>query len=425
MPEIKTIEAANAALLPFVPLVKQLTGADTVFDRIVPLMELLGNPQNRTRIVHIAGTSGKTSTAYYISALLTASGKRTGLTVSPHVDSITERVQIDGVPIADASFCSYLGEFLDIVEQAPAKPSYFELMYAFSFWVFGREQVDYAVIETGMGGLHDATNIAGRPDKLCIITDMGFDHMHILGNTLREIAGQKIGIVHEQNPVIMYEPAGVVKEVVEEWVSSHDAKLLMTAQEAELAAYGGGFAADMPQFQQRNWLLAYAAYRFLQARDGLSGMSAELLRGTQALQVPGRMDRRLVGGKVVVMDGAHNDQKMETFLRSFQHAYPGVKPAMLIAFKEGKEPATVAPLLAPLASEIIITTFDTSQDLPAKSINPDESAKIFQAAGVQNVSVEADHHKAFERLLASASDVCIITGSFYLLSQLRKDERLA
>jgi dihydrofolate synthase/folylpolyglutamate synthase len=248
--------------------------------------------------------------------------------------------------------------------------------------------------------------------------------MHILGNTLREITTQKIGIVHEHNPVIMYRQAAEVNEVAEDWVKDYDAQLIMTTEDAERHAFEGEFAADMPQFQQRNWLLAYVAYRFLEERDGLSTISAELLLGTQALQVPGRMDRRRVGGKVIVMDGAHNGQKMETFLQSFTQTYPDVKPAVLIALKEGKEPAAVAPLLAPLASEIIITMFNTSQDLPAVSTDPTELAEIFKAAGAEHTVVEPDQLKAYDGLLASNASVCIITGSFYLLSQLRDKQPL-
>jgi dihydrofolate synthase / folylpolyglutamate synthase len=424
MLEITTIADANAALLPYVPLVAQLTGQNTTLDRIGPLMALLGNPQNSTRVVHIAGTSGKTSTAYYVAALLLATGKKVGLTVSPHVDSVTERVQLDGVPLPDATFCSYLGEFLQLVEDSGIRPSYFELLYAFSFWVFQREGVDYAVVETGLGGLYDATNVATRTDKLCIITDIGYDHMHILGHTLAEITAQKIGIVHDKNPVIMYHQTTEVSGVVETWVMKHRAELHATLESDERQKYGDEFVADMPAYQQRNWLLAYAAYRFLQARDSLPELSPEQLAITQAIQVPGRMDIRQVADKTIVMDGAHNGQKMFTFLESFRARYPDAKPAVLIALKQGKEPADVAPLLASFAARIIVTAFDTSQDLPALSINPEELAGIFRQAGATKVSFAPNHHTAYQQLLAAPEKTCIITGSFYLLSQIRHEEAL-
>lgn len=425
MPKISTIAEANAALLPYVPLVAQLTGKDTTLERITPLMQLLGNPQNSTRVVHIAGTSGKTSTAYYVAALLTASGKKVGLTVSPHVDGVMERVQINGQLLPEQQFCDYLGEFLDIIAEAPAKPSYFELLYAFSFWVFQRQGVDYAVIETGLGGLYDATNVASRADKLCIITDIGYDHMHILGHTLAEITAQKIGIVHDKNPVIMYHQSAEVSGVAEAWISKHSAELHATTEADERLSYDADFTPDMPAFQQRNWLLAHAAYQFLQARDGLPELSPEQLAESQAMQVPGRMDIRQVAGKTVVMDGAHNGQKMFTFLESFKARYPDAKPTVLIALKQGKEPADVAPLLTQFASRIIVTTFDTSQDLPAKSIEAEELANIFRKAGAHDVVALPNHHEAYQQLLTTPESIAIITGSFYLLSQVRQEEDLA
>lgn len=423
--QIRSIEEANRALLEYVPLVSQLTGKDTTLERIVPLMARLGNPQDKIPIIHIAGTSGKTSTAYFIASLLRSAGKRVGLTVSPHVDSVTERVQVDGKPLADEKFCAYLGEFLEVVRELTTKPSYFELLCAFSFWVFEREKVDYAVIETGMGGLYDATNVAGRPDKVCVITDIGFDHMHVLGHTMREIAAQKVGIVHENNPLIMYQQSAEVNEVIERWAAQHHAELHITTQAAEHSRYGADFAAGLPDFQKRNWLLAYAAYRFLNARDNLSELSMEQQRSSQSVQVPGRMDIRLVGGKTIVMDGAHNEQKMSAFLASFKVRYPGVKPAVMVALKEGKEPASVAPLVASVADRVIVTKFQTSQDLPARSMSPETLAALLQEAGMRDVRVEPDLDRAYELLIGGPEDVCVITGSFYLLSQLRARESLA
>ena len=417
---IRTIQEAEAALLPYVPLVAQLTGKDTTLGRILPLMELLGNPQDKLRIVHIAGTSGKTSTAYYTAALLQASGNKTGLTVSPHVDSITERVQVKGLPLPENEFCQELGVFLDIVKQAAQPPSYFELLYAFALWVFERQQVDYAVVETGMGGLHDSTNVATRADKVCVITDIGFDHMHVLGYTLPEIAVQKIGIVHPGNTVLMYQQADEIMAVVHDWVAKQQgATLVLTTEDAQRAANDTDLTA-LPQYQQRNWLLAHYVYAYLETRDSLPHLTSEVLQQSQSLQVPGRMDARIIGGKTIVMDGAHNAQKMAAFVSSFQHLYPDVKPTVLLALKEGKEYQTVAPILLSLASRIIVTTFNTSQDLPAKSIDPQVLAAAFGSNPPIPVETITDQQAAFRALLASPGDSGVITGSFYLLSQIRK-----
>jgi len=416
---INTIADAEAALRPYVPLVSQLTGLDTTLHRIRTLMELLGHPEEQLRVVHIAGTSGKTSTAYYMSALLAATGKKVGLTVSPHVDSVTERVQINGQPLGDKEFCQELAVFLDIIDAAPEKPSYFELLYAFSIWVFALHSVDYAVLETGMGGLYDATNIAGRPDKFCIITDIGFDHTHILGRTLPEITTQKVGIVHDNNSLLMYQQAPEVMAVVEEWTRQHNAPLLVTTEAAERQQYPTPMP-DMALYQQRNWLLAYRAYRELAARDSLPPVPDAQLILSQTVQVPGRMDRQTINGKLVVMDGAHNAQKMTTFIKSFRTIYPGVQPVVLLALKKDKDSAALGPILADFTDEIIVTKFTVSQDLQASQADPQELAKLLHKAGVAHVHVVPGAHEAYQTFLGKVKTVGVVTGSFYLLSELRR-----
>jgi dihydrofolate synthase/folylpolyglutamate synthase len=406
---LQNLEEAEAALSPYVPLVGRVKPGTTL-DRVWPLMELLGNPQDKLKIVHVAGTSGKTSTAYYMSALLTAAGQKTGLTVSPHVDSLTERVQINGQSLSETEFCELLGEFLDIVQAADQWPSYFELLYAFALWIFARQGVDYAVVETGMGGLFDATNVAQRTDKVCIITDIGFDHTHILGKTLTEITTQKAGIIHDGNEVFMYSQADEIMAVIKQQVKVKKAGLHIVP------------ATEDEDYLQRNWRLAQATFEFLVNRDNLQHLTRQSLVQTQAVQVPARMEVRTVKGKTVVMDGAHNAQKMTAFVDSFRRHFPEVKPAVLLALKDSpdKDYQAVAPILAPLAARAIVTTFQTTQDLPSKSIDPELIAEAFREVGV-DVKAIPDQAQAVSTLLAAAGDVVVITGSFYLLSQIRNN----
>ena len=415
---IRTIQEANAALRPYVPLVAQLTGKDTTLRRIQPLMKLLGNPQDKLRIVHVAGTSGKTSTAYYLSALLVASGKTVGLTVSPHVDSVTERIQINNKPLSEAVFCRELTEFLAIIQKASEPPSYFELLYAFSLWIFVRHNVDYAVVETGMGGLFDATNVASRPDKICIITDIGLDHTHILGTTLPEIATQKIGIVHDHNVVFTYAQNDEVMTVFADWTNKHHAKLYSATQMAEKQASGLDFSG-IPKYQERNCLLAYKVYRHLVEQDNLRSLTSKVLRQTLHTYIPARMEVRTLEGKTIIMDGAHNTQKMSAFVDSFRGLYPTVKPAIVIALKHDKDYQDVVDLLSTLAARIITTTFESTQDLPVHSMDPVVLAKAFN--GRVPTQVIPDSSDALRALLQAPESVGIITGSFYLLSEIRNN----
>ena len=414
---IKSIQEANELLLPYVPLVAQLTGKDTTLKRITPLMKLLGNPQDKLKVVHIAGTSGKTSTAYFLSELLRSSGKKVGLTVSPHIDSVIERVQINGDLVDEQTFCSELATFLEIIERAEQKPSYFELLYAFSMWVFVRKEVDYAVVETGMGGLFDATNVITRPDKICIITDIGIDHTHILGNDLNLIAAQKIGIVHDHNVVFCYNQNHEVIDVFSTWIKKHNAELIMTTMEQELANVDVD-ANLVPTYQLRNWLLANKVYRYMQRREGLPLLTRQVLTSTLHKQIPAHMEIRKVGNKTIIMDGAHNGQKMSAFLDSFATLYPNIKPAVLVALKHDKDFSEVAQMISSVASEVITTTFETTQDLPVKSMDPNELAEAFNNI-VPTRSIP-NQNDAYQTLLYVESEVVIITGSFYLLSQLRQ-----
>src|SRR5688572_622401 len=202
-------ETALRAYIPSAPLKDRYT-----LDRMQALLAFLGDPQEKLRVVHIAGTSGKTSAAYFVRGLLQASGARTGLTISPHMVSLAERVQIAGAPVSDAAFVQYIHDFLPLVEKSGLQPSYFEIIIALAFWVFAHEDVDFAVIETGLGGLLDATNTVRRADKVCVITDIGLDHTDILGETIPEIAAQKAGIIQPGNIVVVQNQQSAALNVI-------------------------------------------------------------------------------------------------------------------------------------------------------------------------------------------------------------------
>jgi dihydrofolate synthase/folylpolyglutamate synthase len=418
---INNLKEAEAALAAYASPQMQITRKDITLKRLRPFMPLIGNPQTKLRVIHVAGTSGKTSTAYYIAALLAATGKKTGLAVSPHIDTVTERIQINGQNISEADFCSELSVYLELAQVADPRPSYFELLHAFTLWYMARQKVFYVVVETGVGGLHDATNINNRADKVCVITDIGFDHTDLLGKTLPAIAGQKIGIAHKHNNVFMYRQAGNIMNVIEAWTERHEAPLHVTTEAAERPAYVQELT-PMPGYQQRNWLLAHYVYEYLKKRDSLANLTSQALSQTQQIHIPGRMDVKQVGDKTVVMDGAHNEQKMQAFVSSFRALYPGVKPAMLVGFKEGKDYRQLVPMLASLTNRIITTTFSTAQDLPVVSMDAEVLAQAFRAVGVAQVESIPDNWAAWQALMAAPEAVRVITGSFYLIGQIRNNE---
>jgi dihydrofolate synthase/folylpolyglutamate synthase len=424
MTEIRTMADAEKVLATYVPLSAKITGKDITLGRMQKLMQAIGNPHKGLKIIHVAGTSGKTSTTYYISALLVAAGKKVGTTVSPHIDSVAERVQINLQPLAEQTFCQELSEFMELISHAELEPTYFELIIAFAYWYFVKAGVDYAVIETGMGGLQDATNVANNPDKVCVITDIGYDHMSVLGYTLPEIAAQKAGIIQQDNWVFSYGQGDEINNVLELRSKQQQAHLVMLDRTIEPSRYEIPEAVfELPYYQQYNWILAFNVFEYMCDRDALSSPSEAAINNTIHIQVPGRMDIVQIAGKTLVMDGAHNSQKMYAFVKSFKKKYPGQKVAILLSLKEGKEYADVLPLLAGITDNLILTSFMQMQDLPSHAIDPHKLAAPAKAAGFKVVVVEPDLEKAYELLLKQPEKLLIITGSFYLIAQLRQTHK--
>ncbi|MDQ5963739.1 MAG: Mur ligase protein [Patescibacteria group bacterium] len=420
--KLHSIAEVEEALRPYFAVAADVTGKDITIDRTARLMAHLGNPEKRLRVIHIAGTSGKTSTTTYTAALLATTGKKIGHTISPHVESLNERVQINSKPISQQKFCQYMSEFLPKLTTLSEKPTWFEVMIGFTFWVFAeKEQVDYAVLETGLGGLQDSTNVTARSDKLCVLTDIGYDHTHILGDTLGSIAHQKAGIIHEKNVALMYEQRDEIMQVVRYWVSQQEDADVYTFQQSKLSdAYKGDFVHDLPEYQKRNWLLAWAAYRFIARRDSLRLADQNTILATQNVVVPSRMERHNIDGKTVVLDGAHNQQKMTVMVKSFRVMYSKKKPVILMALKEGKEVKDIVPILADFAQKVIVTTFHEVQDLPFRCMDPAEIATEFQKYGYEDVLIEPDTGKAWEVFAERTSSVGLVTGSFYLVAELKK-----
>lgn len=384
-------------------------------DRMYQLMELLGNPQNELKIVHVAGTSGKTSTCYYTNALLVAAGQKTGMTVSPHVDEINERVQINGVPLEAQTFCAYFNDFLAIPGLHELKPSYFECMVAFAFWVFVREKVEYAVVEVGLGGLGDGTNVIDRDDKVCVITDIGYDHMNVLGDTIVQITHQKAGIIQPHNLVFTMQQEPQVLEGIQHTADAQAASLAIV-RPSQVAMLAG-----LPPFAARNWQLAYATYQAIAVRDGLPELSEATLRRTAHTTVPARMEVIEVAGKTVVLDGSHNQQKLAALRAGLEQRFGDQPKALLISFVRTKADLVnqAAQEIVPSFGSIIVTSYQTSQDFHHSSLELKDIEVACQEAGATDVASIADPVEAFQALLNRPEPVIVVTGSFYLLNHIR------
>lgn len=417
--QIQNFDEARQALRPYYfAYTYRDTRVEYKLDRMYEVLTYLHNPQDKLRVVHIAGTSGKSSTAYYAAALLEASGATVGLTVSPHIREINERIQINHTPLAEKDFCDSLGTFLDLINASGIKPSYFELMVAFAFYEFARRNVDYAVVEVGLGGLLDCTNVVHREDKVCVITDIGFDHTNVLGKTLAAIAGQKAGIIQQHNHVFMHPQSEEIMHVIHAAVRKKQAQLHEVGIPRQLPAV----TTHLPLFQARNFHLAQQTVQYVLARDGYKKLTSQQLTAAKAIYVPGRMEIFRVKEKILIVDGAHNGQKMAALLESVRAIFPNMPLAALVAFVGARDDRWQHALsvLTSETRDIIATTFEQESDeMPKVGMSPTTIEAYLISQGVW-CDVEPDLIKAYQKLLEKPEPLLLVVGSLYMLGDVLK-----
>lgn len=422
----------------------ELYVGDRGLQRVKHLLSLLGDPQEKIKVVHIAGTSGKGSTAYMISHLLISLGKKTALHLSPHLIDIRERAQINNALIPEEAYVQYLNEIIPAIESMKASvfgsPSYFEILTALSYTIAFREKVDYMVVETGLGGLYDATNSVSNANKVCVITRIGFDHMHILGDTLPKIAVQKAGIIHEGNIVISSDQEPSVQGVLVSKTKENMGTLHVVSpgraypqtnfSETETIfdffSEGVSFThlhcSLVGMYQVENVSLALETVAFLSQRDHFA-FSEDVVRSSlKSAHFLGRFDIRRIDGKTVILDGAHNPQKMEALVTSLKQIYPEKKFHFLVGFSKAKDFMSMMKLIIPLASCITITQFSTdTNDMIHLSQPADRIVAALVHLGFSSFEVITGPHRAMEHVLASGDSHIVVTGSLYLLGELYKN----
>jgi dihydrofolate synthase/folylpolyglutamate synthase len=412
---IKSFEDVHRVLKQYLPPARSQRGAYTL-ERMIKLMDFLDNPQNSYNVIHVAGTSGKTSTCYYMAALLKQAGVKAGLTVSPHVDELNERTQINLKPMPESKFCSEFGMFERLINKSGIKPTYFELLTGFAFWEFQRQGCEYVIVEVGLGGLLDATNVISNKRKLNIITDIGFDHEEVLGKSYELIAAQKAGIIKPYNTVVSYEQSDEVMQIIREVAEQQQAELheIWPLKNSDLPR-------NLPLFQRRNWYLALTAYNVLAEHNAeLQELDESQLAASTEILIPARMETKTVGKQAVIMDGAHNQQKLAALVLSIKQRFPKKKLPVLASFVNTKQARLRDCLeeLLPICDTLIITSFAT-ENQEKVSVDPLKVVALCEELGFESWQVVSDPVKAYKALLKKPGDTKLITGSFYLLNHIR------
>ncbi len=399
-------------------------------------LRLLGSPQNKLKVIHVAGTAGKGSTCYLISSLLAAHGFKVGLHLSPHLTDVRERFQINNKVISKKEFVLRLIEVIPMIEKVPVfvkttagkgkikygNLSYFEVLVGLAFYIFEKKKVDYAVIETGLGGLYDATNVVDRKDKVAVLTKIGFDHMEILGNTLKEIAYQKAMIINEKSQTIAIDQRIDVRDVIKEIAEKRQAELEFVPNKRHPEFISGSrnkFGMTEIPYQQENISLALRTLELLAERDHFKIDRNKVKQVFQQAHFIGRFDIKKIKGKTVILDGAHNQPKMEAFTLALQEKYPKEKFNFLIAFKKGKDYQTMLRYIIHLASKITIASFFVdNQDLIHLSEKPETIGGNLKKLGFKNYQMINQPEEALQSALETGKETVVVTGSLYLLGEI-------
>jgi len=404
-----------------------------VFDlrRMERLLVRLGQPQNAARSVHIAGTKGKGSTAAMLASILVQSGYRTGLYTSPHLLSIRERIQVNGQPIAEDEFARLTGILKPEVAAINKAGKFgelttFEILTALAFACFRDEKADYQVLETGLGGRLDATNVV-QPG-VCVITSISYDHMDVLGDTLAEIAGEKAGIIKPGSTAVTAPQPPEAMAVLEKVCQQKDVKLVrvgsdITWQRGAFRPEGQSFTVRgmkgmyhlsiplLGEHQLENAAAAVAAAEAL-AERGTRITADTVARGIASVSWPGRL-QALRRKPWVIVDGAHNGDSMRRLVAAIRQYYTFAKAIVVFGASSDKNIAAMVAELASLPERVIVT----------RSHHPRAVAieRLVDEFSRQGIAVEVSENVAsameLALAMAGASDLVCATGSLFLLAE--------
>ena len=395
-------------------------------DRTRELLAKLGNPEKALRFVHVAGTNGKGSTSTMLSSVLQAAGYRTGLYTSPFLQVFNERMRVDGEMISDQELGELTQQLRPVAESMEDPPTEFEMMTAIAFLFFQRRGCDIVVLEVGMGGRLDSTNVIDAPEA-AVICNIGLDHVKELGDTVEKIAFEKAGIIKPGCEAVLYQPecAGVAAVVQE--VCAKNAVPLHTADFGKLRVLEDSIQGQ--RFSYRDWqelhIRLLGAHQLknaavvLETVEVLRGrgfaLSDEAVRsGLSAAVWPGRFEV-LSKSPVFIADGGHNRQCVEAVAASLEHYFPGKQFVFIMGVLADKDYRSMIELLAPLAKRFYTLTPDSPRAMSAGQL-----AELLASYGKPtDVCQSAADAVAKAFACAGEDDVICSVGSLYMTGEIR------
>lgn len=417
---------------------KKFTNEPTL-TRVQHLLHTLGNPETGLKIVHIAGTNGKGSTVAYLSRLFQELGYNVGTYTSPYVESFNERIGINGTPISDHELISLIQKMQPLVQEMDETEELvgtteFEITTAMMFEYFSKQEVDIVILEVGLGGIYDSTNVISNP-LVTAISTIGYDHCKILGSSIEEITKQKIGIFKPKSPVVLGNLSEEAKQLCIEYAHSlycpvyvygedYQAKYLgpSTRTVGEKFNYKDGVRsmkrASIPMIgrhQVENVAFALQIFDIVLKRENKSLSNSDVQHALSKVEWPGRMEI-YQNEPLIILDGAHNLPAITRLTQTLQEEYSDYHIHILFAALSYKDYDSMIKELSTLDNaEITLTTFDVSKSVPVESFESYDE--------LTNVQIFNNwRHAFFETLhdIDEEKEMVVVTGSLYFISEVRQ-----
>jgi len=407
------------------------TSANYDLRRMEKLLQPLDNPHLGTMTVHIAGTKGKGSTATMVAQVLITAGYKTGLFTSPHLHTLRERIRVSGTLISEADFAALVTEFKPIVEAVNREAAYgalttFEILAAVVFAYFNKSQVDFQVLEVGLGGRLDATNVAKA--EVCVITSLSLDHTEILGDSIAKIAAEKAGIIKPGCTVVSSPQAKEARKVIQEACRQRRARLIQVGRDVTWQRTGGNLYQQsvvvhgttdkydltiplLGDYQLENAATAVAALEAL-TYLGTSISAQDMAEGFRQVSWPGRL-QILSCEPTIVIDGAHNAYSMRKLTEAIKEYFDYNECFVIFGTSCDKDASGMARQLKCFATNITITS-SSHPRAASTSILAEEFARL----GIE-VNVAENVPQALSQTLAAAKkrDLILVTGSLFIVAE--------
>lgn len=399
----------------------------TGYEHAKALLAKMGNPQKQLKYVHIGGTNGKGSTAAMMAAVLQAAGYKVGLYTSPYIYRFHERMQINGVCISDEELAETTEEVKKIADEMPDCPSEFALVSCIAFSYFAKQECDIVVLEVGMGGANDSTNVIDCPE-VAMITNIGLDHTEYLGSTLEEIAKTKAGILKANGTAVFYpnEPSveAVFRKVCEEkhigfaFADFQDLRLRKYSLEGQIFDYKGWKGIQIPllgEHQLRNAAMVLSAVEQLQ-KKGWDIHEDQVRQGLMQVRWPGRFEV-IRKAPLFIIDGGHNTQCIEALAQNVRDYLKGKRVVAITGVVSDKDYGAMYQPILPLISEFICITPPTPRKLSGETL----------AAVLRNAGAKAEFYEDIKEAILAAKEkagedgAVLCFGSFYSLEEVRKN----